>query len=76
MATAIVPTEGQILVNIEDMTMLKDIKKAIGMLKGVGKITLPRRRRYSSYELALRDLEEGRVYKYNSLDDLIKEIEG
>lgn len=64
------------MVNIEDMTMLKDIKKAIGMLKGVGKITLPRRRRYSSYELALRDLEEGRVYKYNSLDDLIKEIEG
>ena len=24
-----IPAEGQILVNIEDMTMLKDIKKAI-----------------------------------------------
>ena len=72
-----IPAEGQILVNIEDMTMLKDIKKAISMLKGVGKITLPRRRkRYSAYELSLRDLDEGRVYKYDSLDDLIKEIEG
>ena len=30
----------------------------------------------SSYELSLRDLDEGRVYKYDSLDDLIKEIEG
>ena len=69
---ATVPAQGQILVNIEDMSLLKDIS----MLKGVGKITLPRRKRYSAYELSLRDLDEGRVYKYDSLDDLIKEIEG
>ena len=71
-----IPAEGQILVNIEDMTMLKDIKKAISMVKGVGKILLPRRQRMSSYERSLRDLDEGRVYDYDSLDDLIKEIEG
>jgi len=73
---AITPTEGQILVNIDDMSMLKDIKKAISMVKGVGKITLPHRKRFSSYERSLRDLNEGRVYDYDSLDDLIKEIEG
>jgi len=73
---ATAPTEGQILVTIEDMSKLKDIKKAISMVKGVGKITTPRRtRRYSAYELSLRDLNEGRVYEYDSLDDLIKEIE-
>ena len=71
-----IPAKGQILVNIEDMTMLKDIKKAISMVKGVGKISLPRRQRMSSYERSLRDLDEGRVYDYDSLDDLIKEIEG
>ena len=74
---ATVPAQGQLLVNIEDMSMLKDIRKAISMVKGVGKITMPRRRKlYSSYERSLRDLEEGRVYEYDSLDDLIKEIEG
>lgn len=73
---AAMPAEGQILVNIDDMSMLKDIKKAISMVKGVGKITLPRRRHYSSYERSLRDLDEGRVYEYDSLEDLIKEIEG
>jgi hypothetical protein len=73
---ATAPAQGQILVNIEDMSMLKDIKKAISMVKGVGKITIPRRKRMSSYERSLRDLDEGRVYKYDSLDDLIKEIEG
>lgn len=72
---ATVPAEGQILVDIEDMSMLKDIKRAIGMLKGVGKITIPRKRKLSSYERSLRDLDEGRVYKYDCLDDLIKEIE-
>ncbi len=46
------------------------------MLKGVGKITVPRSKRLSSYERSLQDLDEGRVYEYDSLDDLIKEIEG
>ena len=73
---AMAPAEGQILVDIEDMSMLKDIKKAISMVKGVGKITIPRRKRMSAYERSLRDLDEGRVYEYDSLDDLIKEIEG
>lgn len=72
----VTPQEGQILVHVEDVSMLKDIKKAISMLKGVGKITIPRRKRLSSYDRSLRDLDEGRVYDYDSLDDLIKEIEG
>ena len=72
----VVPVHGQILVNIEDMSMLKDIKKAISMVKGVGTIVLPKRKCYSSYERSLRDLDEGRVYEYDSLEDLIKEIEG
>lgn len=54
---ATIPAEGQILVNIEDMSMLKDIKKAISLLKGVGKITVPRRRKlYSAYELCCATL--------------------
>ena len=71
---ATIPAEGQILVNIEDMSMLKDIKKAISLLKGVGKITVPRRRKpYSAYELSLRDLDEGRVYEAKDVDDLFRQ---
>lgn len=73
---AVMPTEGQLIVNVEDVSMLKDLKKAISMMRGVTKITVPRRKRMSSYERSLRDLDEGRVYEYDSLDDLIKEIEG
>ena len=71
---ATIPAEGQILVNIEDMSMFKDIKKAISLLKGVGKITVPRRRKlYSAYELSLRDLDEGRVYEAKDVDDLFRQ---
>lgn len=73
---AVMPTEGQLIVNVEDVSMLKDLKKAISMMRGVTKITVPRRKRMSSYERSLRDLDEGRVYEYDSLDDLIKDIEG
>ena len=68
-----IPTEGQILVNLEDMSMIKDIKKAISMLKGVGKITIPRAKRYSSYELAMRDIEEGNVFVAEDADDLMRQ---
>ncbi|MBO7137888.1 MAG: hypothetical protein J6V92_05420 [Bacteroidaceae bacterium] len=71
---ATMPTQGQIIVNIDDISLMKDIKKAISLLKGVGKITVPRRRRlYSSYELSLRDLEEGRVYEAKDVDDLFRQ---
>lgn len=73
---ATAPTEGQLIVNVEDISMLKSLKKAISMMRGVTKITNPRSRQLSSYERSLRDLDKGRVYKYDSLDDLIKEIEG
>jgi hypothetical protein len=69
------PTPRQLLVEVEDTSNLKDIKKAISMVKGVTKITTPRRR-LTSYQRSLRDLDKGRVFTYNSLDDLVREIEG
>lgn len=69
------PTAGQLIVDVEDLSLMNNIKKAISMLRGVAKVTAPRRPKLSSYELALKDLDEGRVYDYDSLDDLIKEID-
>ena len=74
--TTIPPQPGRLTVDFEDISMLRDIKKAISMVRGVTKVTVPRTKRLSSYERSLRDLKEGRVYEYDSLDDLIKEIEG
>jgi len=73
--TMTIPAAGQLIVDIDDISLLKNIKKAISMLKGVTKVTVPRRPKLSSYELAIKDLDEGRVYDYESLDELKKEIE-
>jgi hypothetical protein len=74
--TTMYPQEGQLLVSISDMSMIKDIKKAIGMLKGVGNVTVPRRKRISAYERSLQELEEGRVYEAKDVDDLFKQCLG
>ena len=65
----------QLTVSIEDVSMLDQIKQAISLLRGVSSVTLKRRRK-TSMDRAIEDIEQGRVYKYDSLDDLIKEIEG
>ena len=70
------PTARQLIVEVEDVSMFKDLKKAISLMRGVKRITMPRCKRLSSYERSMRDLEEGRVFEYDSLNDLIKEIEG
>ena len=70
------PQEGILLVKISDMSMMKDIRKAISMVKGVENVTLPRRKRISAYERSLRDLEEGRVYEAKDVDDLFKKCLG
>ena len=70
------PQEGMLLVRISDMSMMKDIRKAISMVKGVENVMLPRRKRISAYERSLRDLEEGRVYEAKDVDDLFKQCLG
>ena len=65
----------QLTVSIEDVSMLDQIKQAISLIRVVSSVTLKRRRK-TSMDRAIEDIEQGRVYKYDSLDDLIKEIEG
>ena len=78
---ATIPAEGQILVNIEDMSMLKDIKKAISMLRGVASVKVKRatKKEYditktAGYREAMDDVKNGRVTTYNSLQDFYKEM--
>lgn len=73
---AVTPAEGQLIVSVENVSMPKDLKKAISMLRGVTKITVPRSKRMSSYERSLRDLDEGRVYEAKDVDDLFKQCLG
>ena len=61
--TATILAERQLIVDVEDMFLLNDTRKAISMLCGVGKVSRPRRKRLTSYGLSLRELDEGIVDK-------------
>lgn len=69
------PQPGVFVVNFEDISMARDIKRAISMLRGVTKVCTPRRKKLTGYEQARLDVQEGRICSYDSLDDFIKEIE-
>jgi len=68
----------ELVVQIEDTSLLPDIKKAIRLLKGVVKVSAKRRQRsksqLSGIELGLKDIEEGRVYHAKDVDDLMKQL--
>ena len=83
MATAtIFPTEGQLIVSVSDMSMIKDIKKAISMVKGVAKVKQLRRKprlydpetgEYLNDKTmkAIEDVRSGKepVYEMNSMEE-------
>lgn len=80
------PVEGQLLVSISDVSMMKDIKKAISMVKGVTKVKAqkPKLRLYDPEtgkylnDKTIKVIEDAHkgigVTSYNSLKDFYKEM--
>ncbi len=64
----------EITLRISDISLLNDIKRAVKMIRGVDSVTVKRGRKLTSYERSKADIKARRVYAYDSLDDLIKEI--
>lgn len=62
----------QLTVNIEDASMLEKIKQAISMLKGVASVTLKKSRK-TGMERAVEDVQMGRIYDAESVEDLINQ---
>jgi hypothetical protein len=75
------PAAGQLLVSISDLSMLKDIKKAISLLKGVTKVKAQKQKEFDitktkAFQEALDDVKHGRVHHADSVDDMFKQILG
>lgn len=65
---------GVLTVSIEDMSMVRDIKKAISMLRGVTKVSQPKRRQLSSMEQSMEDIREGRIEIFASSEDMFRSL--
>lgn len=65
----------QLLVTVEDASLLKKIKSAIHLLDGVGKISVLKPQK-SDLELAREDATKGRVTKWNSVEEMFDKVLG
>ena len=75
------PAAAQLLVTISDLSMLKDIKKAISMLKGVTTVKKQKQKEFDitktkAFQEALDDVKHGRVTHYDSVDDMFRSVLG
>lgn len=69
--------DNQIIVTVEDMTLLRNIKNAISLIRGVKTVQMPKaRRRKTGLDAALEDIKAGRVYHAKDVDDLFKQCLG
>lgn len=70
--TLAAPIPAQITVNIEDASMLKEIKRAISMIRGV--VSIEKSPAMKSYERARADVKAGRVVECKDKEDFFAKI--
>lgn len=75
-AAAIQPQINQMLVTFDDVSVMKQVKKTLALMRGVKSVTMPRKKRMCGLDRALKDVEEGRVYRAESVEDMFKQILG
>lgn len=71
----------QLIVNIEDASLLSQIKKACSLLKGVGSVKVVKQKPQNvtstkGYQEAMEDVRAGRVHKAENADDMFAQILG
>ena len=69
----------QLILNIEDASMLTQIKKACSLLRGVNSVKVVKQRpkdisSTKGYQEAMDDVRAGRVHKAESADDMFTQI--
>lgn len=74
--TVIQPEQNQIIVTFDDVSIMQQVKQTIALIKGVKSVTMPRKKRMCGLDRALKDVEEGRVYRAESVEDMFKQILG
>lgn len=71
----------QLIVNVEDASMLSQIKKACSLLKGVGSVKVVKQKPQNvsstkGYQEAMDDVPAGRVHKAENADDMFTQLLG
>jgi len=63
----------ELVVQIEDASLLSDIKKAIKLMRGVSKVTSKKTKK-SGLQLSIEEAQKGKIYEAKDLEDLKKQL--
>lgn len=75
MATsAIQPQSNQMIVTFDDVSIMQQVKKTLALIKGVKSVSMPRKKRMCGLDRALKDVEEGRVTRWNSVEEMFEHL--
>lgn len=63
----------ELILNVENESILPSLKKVLGSIAGVTVKKAPKRKK-GSLEMALEDIEAGRVYEWKNVDELFDTV--
>ena len=72
---ALEPDVNQMIVTFEDVSVMQQVKKAIALMRGVQSVTMPRRKRMCGLDRALKDVEEGHVTRWDSVEEMFESLD-
>lgn len=73
-ATTIEPQMNQMLVTFDDVSIMNQVKKTLALIQGVKSISMPRKKRMCGLDRALKDVEEGRVTRCSSVEEMFQTL--
>ncbi len=65
----------ELIVKVDDASLLPDLKRAIKLLRGVASIAVKKEKPVDVTLQAMRDAEEGRTVKCMDFEDYLKKVQ-
>ena len=68
------PEANQMIVTFDDVSVMQQVKKTLALVRGVKSVSMPRKKRVCGLDRALKDVEEGRVTRWNSVEEMFEAL--
>ena len=63
----------ELVVQIEDASLVADLKRPIKMLRGVTCVTIPKRKK-TGLQMSIDEVRSGKLYEAKDVDDLMNQL--
>ena len=65
----------ELVVQIEDASLVADLKRAIKMLRGVTGVTIPKHKKKTGLQMSIDEVRSGKLYEAKDVDEVVRYIQ-